>query len=70
MSFFFIFFNLYRCYSYFVDDENLKGDLMDYSVNFYLYLNGFTVTFYVFFFFNSIFRDEFLIMIKCRKQKF
>ncbi len=69
LSFFFVGLNVHRCFSYFVDNVNLKDDF-DYSLNFYLYLNAFTDTFYVLFFFNSIFRDEFLIMVKLRKQKF
>lgn len=69
LNFVFLALNSLRCISFFLYGENLKG-IFNYSINFYLYLNGFTVTFYVLFFFNSIFRDEFLIMIKCRKQKF
>lgn len=65
----FLFLNIFRCCTYFIDGENLKG-FFNYSVNFYSYLNGYTCTFYVLFFFNTIFRDEFLIMIKFRKQKF
>lgn len=69
LNFLFISLNMFRCVCYFLYGENLYN-ILTYSVNFYLYLNGFTITFYVLFFFNSIFRDEFLIIIKCRKQKF
>jgi hypothetical protein len=62
--------NSYRCFSFFNGEENFKGNSFNYSINFYLHMNAYTITFYILFFFNSTFRDEFLIMIRIRKQKF